>query len=601
MIAAAEKHDRDYLDRTVGLELPDAQLQAAYDWSKLSEAKGLVNNPLLGEGLVAGYGLSRGVYRPGFAWFFGRDTFWTSFALTSSGDLAAAKAGIAFIAKYQRADGKMPHEISQSASLVPWFEKFPYGYASADATPLFVAAVRNYVQASGDVAFAREMWPALLKAFEFMRANLEANGYPKNFQVGHGWVEGGPLLPVRVELYQAGCYVEALRSMAMLARLTGDAGLASTLDREFETKRKRLDDLFWLPRSHVYAFALDTTGKPVDQPSVLATVPMWFGVLDPARSLDMIQRLSDEEHAADWGMRIISSQSRKFGPEGYHFGSVWPLFTGWAAVGEYRYHAAASAYSNLRANAWLALDGAGGNSTEVLSGLTYSPLSTASPHQIWSAAMVVSPLLRGLCGLDVDVPNRRVVFSPHVPVEWPGLAIRRIPVGKSSLDLVLKQDDRSQELTVINNGAETIHLAFSPAYSRGTRVVGPTTINDSDQHALLEADVPPGSKTLTIAHEGRFGYTLPYDPPQLGGRSENLKLISEKWSAANTSLNLTVSGLASRVYRLNVTGAARIGAVMGAKIEPGGLLIDMPNGAGYVHKTVVITLRATAPSGPRDR
>jgi len=83
-------------------------------------------------GLVAGYGPSKGAYRPGFAWFFGRDSFWTSFALTAAGDFDSARAAIDFIAKYQREDGKIPHEISQAASLVPWFKDFPYAYASAD-------------------------------------------------------------------------------------------------------------------------------------------------------------------------------------------------------------------------------------------------------------------------------------------------------------------------------------------------------------------------------------------------------------------------------------------------------------------------------------
>src|SRR3984885_8425815 len=69
---------------------------------------------------------------------------------------------------------------------------------------------------------------------------------------------------------------------------------------------------------------------------------------------------------------------------GYHYGSVWPLFTGWASVGEYRYHREFPAYSNLRANALLALDGSLGHVTEVLSGDYYQPLSTSSPHQIWS-------------------------------------------------------------------------------------------------------------------------------------------------------------------------------------------------------------------------
>ncbi len=149
---------------------------------------------------------------------------------------------------------------------------------------------------------------------------------------------------------------------------------------------------------------------------MLATVPMWFDVVDRRHAQETIGLLAHEEHATDWGMRIISSAQPAL-----HLihrdtisDRVWPLFTGWASVGEYRNHAAEPALANLRANAWLALDGAGGNTTEVLSGDSYSPLSTASPHQIWSAAMVVSPLLRGLMGLESDAGARKIVFAPHL-------------------------------------------------------------------------------------------------------------------------------------------------------------------------------------------
>src|SRR5947208_2766767 len=101
-----------------------------------------------------------------------------------------------------------------------------------------------------------------------------------------------------------------------------------------------------------------------------------------------ITQLATHDHETDWGMRIISSKSPKYSAGGYHFGSVWPLFTGWASVGEYSYHRALPAYSNLRANALMALDGSLGHVTEVLSGDYYQPLATSSPHQIWSAAMV---------------------------------------------------------------------------------------------------------------------------------------------------------------------------------------------------------------------
>ncbi len=603
-IDEAERQYTDYLANTVGLDLPDRQLQAAYDWSRISVVKGFVDNPFLGRGLVAGYGLSKGAYRPGFAWFFGRDSFWTSFALTSAGDFANAREAIAFVSRFQRDDGRIPHEISQTASLVDWFHQFPYGYASADATPLFAIAVADYVQASGDVAFAREQAPRLWKALEFMRSTFDEDGFPKNLGVGHGWVEGGPLLPVRVELYQAGCYVQALRSLATVVHLLNDDARAQQLTAEYEQKRRILNERFWLPQSHSYAFALDAQGHPVDQPSVLATVPMWFDLLDRRRSQEMIDLLSEEQHATDWGMRIISSHAALYDPSGYHFGSVWPLFTGWAAVGEYRNHEPDAALANLRANAWLALDGGGGNTTEVLSGDWYSPLSTASPHQIWSAAMVVSPLLRGLLGLESDAPGRKLRFAPHLPADWRTVGVRGIPLAGAHVDLHLRLDANVLALEVANTGPSSFTLDFAPAYPLCAHVTAAevdgkpvTWTNESeykDWHPHFLLTVGPGRTTLAIHHRGLFGYTVPFSPPRTAEPSANLKIVSEQWTNDGHTLTLTVSGRPSRDYRMGLVNTEELTGVQGASREGSdGLTIHMPAGTSdeYVNQQVVFSLR----------
>ena len=85
----------------------------------------MVTNPLLGTGLVAGFRTSGESERPGFAWFFGRDALWTVLASTSIGDFDTARTALEFLQKFQRDDGKIPHEISQSASLIPWFTDYP--------------------------------------------------------------------------------------------------------------------------------------------------------------------------------------------------------------------------------------------------------------------------------------------------------------------------------------------------------------------------------------------------------------------------------------------------------------------------------------------
>src|SRR5437762_3929661 len=243
-IRQSAEYYRAYLDKTVSLELPDPALQQAYDWARISTIQGLVNNPYLGTGLVAGYRTSGVGQRPGFAWFFGRDSFWTSFALNSEGDYATARTAIDFITKYQRADGKIPHEISQSAGLVPWFKDYPYPYVSADATPLFILAMNDYAVQSGDVAFAKEKWDNLWRAYQFIRSTYDEQGLAKDIVVGHGWVEGGPLLAVKNEYYQAGLAVQALNALSNLARLTGKEDVSKQLRDEFDQKKPALEQAF---------------------------------------------------------------------------------------------------------------------------------------------------------------------------------------------------------------------------------------------------------------------------------------------------------------------------------------------------------------------
>src|SRR5207247_2635444 len=83
--------------------------------AKVGIDKGLATNPLLGTGLLAGFRSSGESERPGFAWFFGRDALWTALAADAAGAFDTTKQALDFLRKYQRQDGKIPHEVSQSA------------------------------------------------------------------------------------------------------------------------------------------------------------------------------------------------------------------------------------------------------------------------------------------------------------------------------------------------------------------------------------------------------------------------------------------------------------------------------------------------------
>jgi len=576
LMAESSEYYRAYLDRTVNISVPDKQLQTAYDWSRISMIQGLVDNSYLGSGLVAGYRTSGDSQRPGFAWFFGRDALWTSLALDASGDFASTRTALEFLSKYQRDDGKIPHEVSQSAALVPWFKDYPYPYASADATPLFLIVADDYVTGSGDVAFAREKWASLWKAYEFLRSTYDVNGLPSNLGVGHGWLEGGPLLPVRTEIYQSGLGLEALRALSHLASLLDKKEVSDALKEQFAQRKSLLDQLFWSQEKNAFIYALDKDGKPLKTASVLTTVPMWFGLLDEKKVEATLDQLGSSDYQTDWGMRMISALDPRYNPGGYHYGSVWPLFTGWAATGEYRYHREFPAYSNLRSNALLALDGALGHVTEVLSGDYYQPLLGSSPHQIWSAAMVVNPLLRGMFGLDEDATARRFTLSPHVPADWTSFQIENLRLESNVLNLDYSRSPDTISLDIRHTGSDDCSFEFSPSLSLRTQVVSAEVngrpvefhvhANSEDQHVTIQLRLSASLIKLRIHLRNDFGLSIAQDLPALGEASRNLRIVSQSWSPERDRLTLVVSGVPGRRYDLTVWNPSQISSVEGAQM-----------------------------------
>jgi glycogen debranching enzyme len=606
-----------YLQRTLNVDLPDRELQQAYDWARVNLVQAMVVNPLVGTGLIAGYGTSGATERPGYDWFFGRDALWSSLALDAEGDFADTRTALEFLAKYQRSDGKIPHEIPQSATLVPWFEDYPYSYAAADATPLFLIAVNDYVQRSGDVSFARDKWDSIARAYQFLNSTLDASGFAKNAGVGTGWVEGGPLIPVRTEIYQAGVGIEALRAMAGLDRLLGKEEDAIGLEQKFQREKSLVNDLFWSPEKNIFAFAIDTANRRVDEATVLPAVPMWFGLLDPLKAKEMIAHLAAPDMQADWGMRILSSSSAKYASEGYHFGSVWPLFTGWAAVAEYRYHRSLDAYQNLRANALLALDGSPGHVTEVLAGNYYEPLSTSTPQQTWSAAMIVAPLIEGLLGLQTNATADEISLAPHVPADWTSFSINDLHVGSTSLSLRFQRDADGISLETTRTGGGKCTLDFSPAISlraslAGTRLNGRSVpyrieANDADQHVSVHFEVPPGKSKLRMRINDEFELSVTAQLPPMGTRSRGLRILSSSWTPARNRLNIDVAGVPGGVYKFSLWNASEIISVEGGELDEvtgrgPELLVRFPSGAGdYVQRRVILRFATKHPSKPTIR
>ena len=92
-------------------------------------------------------------------------------------------------------------------------------------------------------------WGSIWRAYQFLQSTYDDQNFPKNFGVGHGWVEGGPLLPVKTEYYQSGLGLECLRALSNLAKLTGKQDVNLKLSQSFDQQLPILNKAFCLPKS----------------------------------------------------------------------------------------------------------------------------------------------------------------------------------------------------------------------------------------------------------------------------------------------------------------------------------------------------------------
>ncbi len=592
------EHYQRLVTGTLDVETPDDRVNAAFRWAKVGVDKGVAANPLLGTGLVAGFRTSGDSERPGFAWFFGRDAMWTTFAVNGYGDFGTTRQALEFLRGFERDDGKIPHEISQSASLIPWFTKYGYPWASADATPLFIAAHADYWRASGDADFIRAAWPSIVKAFRFAAAtDTDGNGLIENTGVGHGWVEGGALSPPHEEIYLQGTWIAALEGLRELAsEVMGDAAMAADAERLRERARQSTESTYWLGDRHAYAYAtklprtdraraepgpalerrqarLDAIrgARLYDERTVLTSVPMWWGLLTDDHAQAEIDSIGGGALATDWGQRILSNRSELYDPLSYHYGSVWPLFTGWASVGAYRYGRAQVGYQALMANALLDDANALGYVTELLSGDRQAPFGRSSHHQVWSEAMVVSPIVRGLLGLGWSRTREGgavVSLRPQLPADWNTLRVSGIRAGAGRFALAFSRAAGTRRFTI--TAAPGARVILSPALPLDARVRA-VTVNDRASRFDLERQgdsqfvrVDPGQVTSTPVSvmirldEGTEVFRR-IDAAPAGAMNRGLRILRAR--AGASALTLLLEGMPGERYAIHLRTPRQIGAL----------------------------------------
>ena len=556
-----------FFDTRMTVETPDATFNNDFRWAALSidQLRVRHGNEV---GLVAGFFSSGDSARPGFGWFFGRDSLYTTYAINNYGDFALTREELEFLIARQRADGKMPHEYSQTADTVDWAST-PYEYAAADSTPLFLMAMEDYVDASGDTAFLDKNWAVVAKAWEFERTHdTDGDGIYDNSQ-GTGWVESWiPAMPHQ-EIYLALLDQQASGAMARLSQRMQKADIAGQATDRAKTIAAKIPQEYG-PQNGMYAFSYNGNRGVDHTATIYPSVAWWDGHATLPQADAMFARWASDEFSTDWGTRDVGNHEAIYDPISYHQGSVWPLFTGWTSVAEYRTGHSLSGYAHLMQTANLTTAQDLGAVTELLSGDFFAPFGRSTTHQLWSSAMVVVPAVRGLFGVSLDAASHTITVDPQMPAQWDHATLHNLRLGDQFVDLHYVRNAEGWEVRAEAKDGRIVILKSTVAGAKS-----------SANGSALRIPGPAVEVGMDYGADGAL--------PLPGARTAMLKVLSQQTAARTLTLEVEAPGgsmqslyLRKRDHRqaLKIEGGDAVGD---DRVE-----IHFPAGDGYVHQPLTI-------------
>ncbi|HPX97063.1 MAG TPA: hypothetical protein PLO74_02850 [Thermotogota bacterium] len=428
-IHRSKEYYQDYLEQTIKIQtdLPDLNRHIAQ--AMIATLKFRAETPPLGTGILAGFANSRPGWnrsRPGYAWYFGRDSEWISLAFLSWGDAETVRENLELLIRYQELTGKIYHELSTSGVV---------HYDAADSTPLFLLTAIQYLKHTGNIEWYKRYKNNIIQAVKYCAStDTDGDGCIENTIAGHGWIEGGGLYLSHASLYLNVIWHAALKEwIALLPSLDENPGFLEDLSLYYQ-KVDRMLPKFFNHEKMRYGLGIDKQGNRIDYFAVLPSVGIYLRNLSGPIALAHTSDFSRNDCSTDWGVRMIGKSSGVYNPGGYHEGSVWPLFTGMAALSEFATGTTLSGFTHVCASLNDSDYYAKGYIHEVLHGEVYKSAGVC-PHQGWSESMAVLPLTEGVIGFFPNALKESLTLSPQIPANLSQLSVTGMKCGGANVTM----------------------------------------------------------------------------------------------------------------------------------------------------------------------
>jgi glycogen debranching enzyme len=458
LLARKKAHYASLINRG-RIRIPNQRLQEVYNWVKVN-AEWLVRDvPGLGRGL--GGGLME------YPWWFGTETYSLQ-ALVATGSVDLAKQTLRLLRDQSakaNGNGRIVHEVTTNGAVS--------NPGNTQETAQFILTVGKLFQWTGDLGFAREMYPAMKQGLRWLLTDMDQNH--NLFPEGYGIMEVSGL---NAELIDVAVYTQqALLATARIAAVLGEPEEERRYRRLATQLADRINQRFWIEEEGLYGDFHGTRDQAItvaegairqiglkgadkltqrDRESIayyerlkekfaamsdssrawltnrnwVITTPLEVGIAPRVRAIPVLDKIR-RDHVGEYGPYLSAVEKQ----------AMMTISTGVQAVSE-------ANYGRTEAALWY-VDKIVQTFNRKLPGSISEMMPDYGCFTIaWTSYGIVVPLIEHVFGIQPDAVNKTIVFDPHLPSGWEDIRIDDLAVGANLISFSRARTGRGIEYEI---------------------------------------------------------------------------------------------------------------------------------------------------------
>jgi hypothetical protein len=452
------------------IHVPDAVIQAAFDWGKLNLAdmRRTVRNMMVRDTMegtvypspimpalpiVSGFGAGY----PDYPWFFGTDGAYSIFSLAAVGQWKEAKNHLATIRRISQLvngpTGKVLHEMVTDGSIY-----FGTNAQNGDAneTGEFATAVATLWRWSGDNSVRDDNYDFIKAGLNYITTSLvTANLNPDGWPEGAGMVEATGMGAIKLDV--AVYTIRALNDLAEMADSKGDNSTRDWAAKKASELTENFTPDWWIPSQGLFADSLALNQMvPTDPLATLGTLPItqleqlyWTNATPMETNFASVKDASiafpQLESSAFTGTTGFYQQAASGGRQ------ASAVNTGVMAIAEANYGRMDQSlkYVSFVANELdVEQPGALPELFPSPDNTYFPPFGGAMVMQAWSSYGIHSPLVESYLGIKPNAPARTLSVVPDLPSSWNELSVDHLRVGSAQIAASVRRSGTNYLITV---------------------------------------------------------------------------------------------------------------------------------------------------------